>query len=146
MKQYLLFQVAENMYAMETTGVVKVISMRPITKIPNAPHDIRGIIHLEERIIVVIDLRRRWHYEAKEEDLKTSIMITNDNEQWIGWIVDAVNKVMFFEEEQLLTIPWGKIVQEMPLVNQVIRHEGELVSIISIVNLIGSGGKVYENS
>ena len=146
MKQYLLFQVAENKYAMETTGVVKVISMRPITKIPNALDDIRGIINLEERIIVVMDLRRRWHYEVKEEDLKTSIMITNDDEQWVGWIVDAVNKVMFFEDEKLLPIAWGKIVQEIPLVDQVICHEGELVSIVSIVNLIGNGGKVYENS
>ncbi len=107
MKQYLLFQVAENKYAIETTGVVKVISMKPITKIPNTPRDIKGIINLEEHIIVVMDMRRRWHYEVKEENLKASIIIIIYQEQWVGWIVDAVSKVMFFEEEQLLPIEWG---------------------------------------
>lgn len=147
MKQYLLFEVADNKYAIETTNVVKIISMKPITTIPNTPRDIRGIINLEGRIIVIMDTRKRWHCHIKDDDLKTSIVITNFNEHWIGWIVDAVDKVMFFEERDLLPIVWGKIVQETPLVKQVICYEGELVGVISEVSLMGGiGGKVYENT
>lgn len=137
MKQYLLFEVAENKYAIETTNVVKIISMKPITIIPNTPCDIRGIINLEGQIIVVMDTRKRWHCDIKDDDLKSSIVITNLNEHWIGWIVDAVDKVMFFEERDLLPIVWGKIVQEIPLVKQVICYEGELVGVISEVSLMG---------
>ena len=64
--------------------------------------------------------------------------ITNFNENWVGWIVDAVDKVACFEEKDLLSIEWGKIIQERPLVEKVICYEKELVGIISEMNLMGS--------
>ena len=53
MKQYLLFEVAENKYAIETTGVSKIVSMKAIIGIPNTPQDVKGLIYVGGRIIVV---------------------------------------------------------------------------------------------
>ena len=136
MKQYLLFEVAENKYAIETTGVAKIVSMKSIIGIPNTPQDVKGLMYLGGRIIVVIDTRVRWHYDPKKEDLKTSIIITNFNEEWVGWIVDTVVTVMFFEEEEFLPIAWGKLVQEMPLVEYMISYGQDLVGVISKTKLM----------
>ena len=136
-RQYLLFEVAESKYAIKTSDVVKIVSMQPITRIPNTPHDIRGLMNLRGRIVVVVDTRKRWHHEMKEDDLKTSIIVTHFNEKWIGWIVDAIDKIMYFEEEDFLPIAWGKIVQEIPLVDKVICYQQELVGVVSEINLMG---------
>lgn len=136
MKQYLLFEMVGNKYAIETSDIVKVISMRPITMLPNMPPEIRGIIKLEERIIVVGDMRQRWHHKLQEENLRTSIMIVHFAEEWIGWIVDAVDKVVYFEDEEILSIKWGKIVRGKPLVDEAIYYEKQLVGILSLKKLM----------
>lgn len=140
-KQYVLFEVAENKYAIETTGVVKIVSMKSIIGIPNTPQYVKGLMYIAGRIIVVIDTRARWHYEPKEEDLKTSIIITNFDDEWIGWIVDTVVMVIFFEEEELLPIAWGKLVQETPLVEYMISHGQDLVGVISKTKLMYNEGE-----
>lgn len=136
MKQYLIFEVAENKYAIETTGVAKIVSMKPIIEVPNTPRDVKGLMYLGGRIIVVIDTRVRWHYQPKKEDLKTSIIITNFDDQWMGWIVDTVIKVMFFEEKELLPIVWGKTVQGIPLVEYMMVYGQDLVGVISKTKFI----------
>lgn len=136
MKQYLLFEMADNKYAIETTDIVKVISMRPITMLPNTPSEIRGIIKVEERIIVVGDMRRRWHYVEKDEDLKTSIIIIHFAEDWIGWIVDAVDQVAYFEEEEILPIKWGKTMREKTFIDEVIYYQNELIGILSLTRMM----------
>lgn len=136
MKQYLIFEVAENKYAIETTGVAKIVSMKPIIEVPNTPRDVKGLMYLGGQIIVVIDTRVRWHYQPKKEDLKTSIIITNFDDQWMGWIVDTVVKVMFFEEKELLPIIWGKTVQGIPLVEYMMIYGQDLVGVISKTKFI----------
>lgn len=136
MKQYLLFEMAGNKYAIETADIVKVISMRPITMLPNTPSEIRGIIKVEERIIMIGDMRRRWHYVEKEEDLKTSIIIVHFADNWMGWVVDAVDQVVDFEEEEILPIKWGVMVKEKPLVDEAIHYRNEIVGILSIAKLM----------
>lgn len=136
MKQYLLFEMAGNKYAIETADIVKVISMRPITMLPNTPSEIRGIIKVEERIIVVGDMRQRWHHKVPEESLQTSIMIVLLNEEWIGWVVDAVDQVVYFEDKEILPIQWGKIIRGKPLIDEAVHYEKQLVGILSLKKLM----------
>ena len=137
MRQYLLFEMSDNKYAIETSDIVKVISMRPITKLPNVSPEIRGIIRLEEQIIVVGDMRKRWHHVEKEENEKTSIMIVHFNGEWIGWVVDSVDQVVYFEEEEILPIQWGRYMREKPFIDEAVYYQNKLVGILSLNKLMG---------
>ena len=136
MKQYLLFEMAGNKYAIETEDIVKIISMRPITSLPNMSPEIRGIIELEERVILVGDMRHIWHRKLQEENLKTSIMIVHFEEQWIGWVVDAVDQVVYFKDEEILPIRWEKIVRGKPLIDEAIHYKNQLIGVLSLKKLM----------
>lgn len=55
-----------------------IIGIQEIISVPEYPTYAKGIIRLRDMIIPVIDLRVRFHKEAREYDDRTCIIVTND--------------------------------------------------------------------
>ena len=70
-----------------------------ITKVPNAPGYVEGVINLRGRVIPVIDLRLKLGMEKKEPDKNTRIVVVEVREKIVGFIVDAVKEVIRIPEE-----------------------------------------------
>ena len=68
--------------------------MTQITKVPNSPDFVEGVINLRGRVIPVIDLRTRLHLVRKQYDKDTRIIVVEINKKTIGFIVDAVSEVL----------------------------------------------------
>lgn len=66
--QYLTFGVDEEEYALSILKVKEIIEMRKITRVPNLPEYIKGIINLRGNIIHIVDVREKFGMEAKEYD------------------------------------------------------------------------------
>ena len=74
--------------------VQEIIKTVQITKIPNAPVFVEGIINLRGKVIPVIDLRVKLNLEKKNQDKDTRIIVLEINSKTIGFIVDEVNEVL----------------------------------------------------
>ena len=68
--------------------------MVPITRLPNTPDFMEGIINLRGRVIPVVNLRKRFGLPAKPDEDATRIIIVDIDGQTVGVIVDAVNEVI----------------------------------------------------
>lgn len=68
--------------------------MTNITKIPQSPSHIRGIINLRGKIIVVINLNVVMGMESSEHDENTRIIVTSINDTVVGFVVDSVSEVL----------------------------------------------------
>ena len=68
--------------------------MLQITKVPNTPDFIEGVINLRGRIIPVIDLRVKLGMERKEHSKDTRIVVVEIKSKTIGFIVDEVSEVL----------------------------------------------------
>lgn len=99
--QVVVFRLAAEEYALPITKVKDINRVLPITKIPQAPSFMEGIINLRGSINSVVDLRGRFGLKRGEKTDDTRIMIIEFRGQTIGIIVDAV--------EEVLTIPAGSI-------------------------------------
>jgi len=100
----LIFSLDHEKYGVPLSTVKEVIGMTNITPIPHVPKFFKGLINLRGKIISVIDLRIKLAlpqvpYQAKQ----TSIIITDVNDLTIGTIVDDVQEVIGFEQEQIET-------------------------------------------
>ncbi|WP_028022325.1 chemotaxis protein CheW [Enterovibrio calviensis] len=98
----LVFSLADEQYGIPLSSVKEVIGLVKVTPIPHVPSFFKGLINLRGRIISVIDLRLKLGLEEKDYDPKrTSIVISDVNALMIGSIVDDVNEVVGFDEEQI---------------------------------------------
>jgi len=91
----LTFTVADQMYGLPVTDVVRIIEMVSITHLPDVPDTIQGIINLQGRAVPVMDIRHRFGLPHQPYGLHTPIVLVNiDDDRILGIIVDAVEDVL----------------------------------------------------
>ena len=92
--QLVSFKIGKEEYGIDILNVQEINKMTTITKVPNAPEFVEGVINLRGRVIPVIDLRARLNLARKEHDKDTRIIIVDIYQNTAGFIVDAVSEVL----------------------------------------------------
>jgi purine-binding chemotaxis protein CheW len=92
--QLVSFKIGNEEFGINILMVQEIIKTVQITKIPNAPVFVEGIINLRGKVIPVIDLRVKLNLEKKNQDKDTRIIVLEINSKTIGFIVDEVNEVL----------------------------------------------------
>jgi len=103
--RYLTFTLGDITYGVELLNVVDIITMLAITKVPNVPEYVKGIINLRGKIIPVIDMRLKFGMQPIEYDERTCIIVINIDKIQVGLIVDRVSEVQSFDTGSLSLIP-----------------------------------------
>lgn len=92
--QLVSFKIGEEEFGVDILSVQEINRMSQITKVPNTPDFIEGVINLRGRIIPVIDLRVKLGMTRKEHGKNTRIVVVELKGQTIGFIVDEVSEVL----------------------------------------------------
>lgn len=127
--KYLTFTLGEEVYGIDIRVVIEIIGIQRITKVPEVPEYVRGIINLRGKIIPVVDMRLRFRQQYREYTDRTCIVVVEINHVLIGLIVDAVSEVLDIREENVVPPPELRASQ-----NKYIRGIGKLES--SVVMLL----------
>ncbi|WP_292389176.1 chemotaxis protein CheW [Methanosarcina sp. UBA5] len=88
------FELSGEEFGVDIMQVSKVIPVPRITRIPQAPECIKGLINLRGKILVVIDLNKRLDFSSKETDSLSRIIIVEVKDKVVGMLVNSVKEVM----------------------------------------------------
>ena len=103
--QLVSFRLAEEEYGIEITKIREIILMGEITRVPQTPHYVKGLINLRSTVIPVIDLRTRFGLPEEELTDESRIMVLHVGTKTIGIIVDAVSEVLRVTQDQMAPPP-----------------------------------------
>ncbi|MCX6155063.1 MAG: chemotaxis protein CheW [Candidatus Kapabacteria bacterium] len=92
--QLVSFHIGEEEYAVDILNIQGINRMVEVTKIPNSPDYVEGIINLRGTVIPIIDLRKRLGLPRKEYDKDTRFIVVEIMHKVIGFIVDNVHEVL----------------------------------------------------
>ncbi len=96
--QVLIFKLGDEKFAVETSKVQVINDMMEVTKVPNAPSYIRGLINLRGNIISLLDINLLLSM-SNREGTQENVIILNMEEEQVGISVDEVEEVIDVEEE-----------------------------------------------
>lgn len=88
------FIIANEFFALEINSICEIIKVNDITRVPNTPSYIRGVINLRGKVIPIIDMREKLNLDHITYDKNTRIIILEFNNMIVGIIVDAVREVL----------------------------------------------------
>ncbi|MCO5381876.1 MAG: chemotaxis protein CheW [Methanosarcina barkeri] len=88
------FELSGEEFGVDIMQVSEVIPVPRITRIPQAPECIKGLINLRGKILVVIDLNKRLGFSSKETDNLSRIIIVEIRDIVIGMLVNSVKEVI----------------------------------------------------
>lgn len=103
--KYLTFSLDKEEYGIEIKYVREIVGLPEITKIPEAPPYIKGIINLRGNIIPVLDVRARFKKTEIEYNERTCTIVIEVNKNAVGLIVDTVAEVLSIPERDVVTPP-----------------------------------------
>lgn len=92
--QLVTFSIGGEEFGVEILKVQEIVRWMEITKVPNAPSFVDGVVNLRGKVIPIIDMRMRFGLEPKEHDSATRIIVINMNEVVTGFVVDSVSEVL----------------------------------------------------
>ncbi len=93
--QLVSFYIGEEEFGADILIVQEIIRMQPITRVPNAPHFVEGVINLRGKVIPIVDLRKRLNVSGMAEDQrKVRIIVVDVSGKITGFIVDSVSQVL----------------------------------------------------
>ena len=92
--QLVTFHIGDEEFGVDILNIQGINRMVEVTKVPNAPDYVEGIINLRGKVIPIIDLRKRLGMSEKEYDKNTRFIVVEMKDKVIGFIVDSVNEVL----------------------------------------------------
>lgn len=92
--QLVSFKIANEEFGVDILNVQEINKMTTITKVPNSPHFVEGVINLRGRVIPVVNLRVKLSMTNKEYDKDTRIIVVDLEGKTVGFLVDSVSEVL----------------------------------------------------
>lgn len=125
MIQLVIFELDKEEYAVEIKDLQEIIRIPEITPVPNAPEFITGIFNLRGRIVVVIDLEKRFNLNHENEVREGNIIIAEVEDNSYGVIVDNVKEIKNVAKS---------IIQPTPKLTSAKIHDDYLKGVVVIEN------------
>ncbi|MBE3595449.1 MAG: purine-binding chemotaxis protein CheW [Hydrogenibacillus sp.] len=90
----IVFALGEERYAVDVQHVESIERLTDITRVPEAPPYVKGVINLRGVVTPVVDLRMKLGVTAKPFDAETRILIVRVGDLHVGLIVDRADDVV----------------------------------------------------
>jgi purine-binding chemotaxis protein CheW len=92
--QFVGFRVGGEEFVINILRVQEIIRTQQLTRVPNSPDCMEGVMNLRGKIIPVIALRKRFGLEEAAPDKQNRIVVVEIQGAVLGFAVDAVSEVL----------------------------------------------------
>lgn len=134
--QLVSFELDKEEYGVDVLSVREIIRLPAITKMPNTPNYVEGIINLRGTVVPIISLRRRFSLMDAELDRRSRILVMEAGGALTGFIVDAVAEVIRISSTEIQPPPavtFGNAAQEA--ITGVVNHAERLLIVLDLNRL-----------
>jgi purine-binding chemotaxis protein CheW len=103
--QLVTFHLGDEEFGIDIQKVQEINRMIEITKIPNTPPFVEGVVNLRGKIIPIVSLRAQLGLGQTEWDKSTRIMVVEVEGKILGFIVDSVSEVLRIDDARIEPAP-----------------------------------------
>ena len=104
-REFLTFTLGTEEYGVDILKVQEIRGYDAVTRIPDTPDFIKGVVNLRGAIVPVVDLRIKLRLGSAEYNSFTVMVVLNLARRVIGVVVDSVSDVIQLEAEQVHAAP-----------------------------------------
>ncbi len=135
--QLVTFTLAQEEYAVDILKVQEINRMKEITRVPNAPYYVEGVINLRGKVIPVVSLRKMFGLPEEEDRSKQKIMIMDIQGVTIGVVVDTVSEVLRISKDIVEPPPSMTYSVSTEFISGIAKLQDRLIILLDMDRLIG---------
>ena len=92
--QFILFIVAGTTYALPSESVAHVEMVEDVTRVPNAPPFVDGVVFSRGQVVPAVNLRARFGFERAPNGVKTRLLVVQSRGRGIGLLADECREFL----------------------------------------------------
>ena len=146
LNSYLTFKLGNETFAANVANVLHILGIPEITKMPNSPDYVMGVMNMRGQVLPVIDPHPHFNIGQQEITKDSCIVvleISNEDERFqLGSLVDSVQEVVEISEDKILPAPELGAEYNSKYIEGVIQHGDKFILILNTVQVfseLGSG-------
>jgi purine-binding chemotaxis protein CheW len=135
---YILFTVAGTSYGLPSQDVAHVEMVEQITRVPNAPAFVDGVVFSRGQVVPAINMRARFGFDRAPLDVSSRLLVVQSRGRSVGLLVDACREFMTVPESAIH--PPGEALSGLSAqyVNGVASIGDRLIVLLGLDRLLGS--------
>jgi purine-binding chemotaxis protein CheW len=103
--EFLTFTLGAEEYAAEILKVREIRGYDAVTRIPETPDFVKGVINLRGTIVPIVDLRTRFGLARAEYGTSTVMIVVSVAARTVGLVVDGVSDVIRLADDDIQPVP-----------------------------------------
>jgi len=148
---YLTFALGEERFAIPVDLVQEVVEPGQVTKVPNAPDYMLGIINLRGRVLPLLDTRLKLGLPATTRTLRSRIMVLDiqtgeEKNLQIGALVDIAQEVVEINDSEIQDAPEFENLKTAAPITGIVNDHGDITMIMDITKVFSVNEVVQLNS
>ncbi|VAX14224.1 Positive regulator of CheA protein activity (CheW) [hydrothermal vent metagenome] len=138
--QYLTFSLAEEEYGVDILRVQEIRGWDTVTRVPNAPAYVKGVLNLRGAIVPIFDLLERFNLSLQGYTKDTVVIVLRvmsaNGMRSIGVVVDAVSDVLNSTEDSITNTPdfGGSVATEY--ISGLVSAGGKMIMLLDVDKLL----------
>jgi len=105
LREYLTFTLGAEEYGVDILRVQEIRRYDTVTRVPDAPEFVKGVINLRGTIVPVVDMRLKFKLGEPVYDTLTVMIILNIQRRVVGIVVDSVSDVLTLKRDAIRPPP-----------------------------------------
>ena len=134
--QQLTFDLAGEEYGVEILAVREIRGWSRVTRIPQTPAYLLGVLNLRGAIVPIMDLRLRFGLERESYGDSTVVIIVAVAERLFGIVVDAVSDVVDIDPSAIKPVPDMGAVVDTRYLKGLATHVERMVMLLDVDKLM----------
>lgn len=140
--QVLTFTLGNETYGVDILRVQEIRGWSPVTRIPQSPPHVLGVLNLRGSIVPIVDLRMRFNLERAEYTPLTVIIVLSVESpvgrRDFGVVVDGVSDVIDVAREDVKPAPELGAQVNTEFIEGLAAVSGRMLMLLDIDQLIGA--------
>lgn len=139
--QMLTFMLGDETYGVDILRVQEIRGWSPVTRIPQSPPHVLGVLNLRGSIVPIVDLRMRLNFDRAEYTPVTVIIVlsveSGHGRRDFGVVVDGVSDVINVQASEVKQAPDLGAQVNMEFIQGLATVAERMVMLLDIDRLIG---------
>jgi purine-binding chemotaxis protein CheW len=128
--QYSTFFVGELFFGVDVLRVQELLLFQPMTRVPQAPDVIEGLINLRGQIVTAIDMRRRLGLPPRPGNQTPMNMVVRTADGAVSLLVDEIGDVLDVDETTYERPPGNLEPAARELIRGIYKLQGRLMLVL----------------
>ena len=141
--QYLTFKLGDELFALDIGKVREVLDFTSLTKVPQTPDYMRGVINLRGSVVPVVDLRLKFGMTMAEQTVNTCVIIVEvdmgGENVVMGAMADSVQEVLDLDPDHIEPPPRIGAKLNMDFIRGMGKHAEQFIIILDIDKVFTTG-------